>query len=139
MTNLISQIKKIQIKLYRGLQSVLLLTDFFLFFFLVILFPCKGNHLISRKGIAFSIILIFVTMPGWANPGSSCCLCVFVFRDEGMGWRRKASLDIQQRDSAVCWCTYTLQGSGGNFTLWIIALDCCYMWWRQPLISFTEK
>lgn len=54
LTDLIFHIKKIEIKLYRVLQSVFLLTDFFL----VTPFPCKGNYFVLRKGIVFSIFLI---------------------------------------------------------------------------------
>lgn len=71
----------------------------------VILFHAKGIILfIPTEGIAFSVILIFITMPGLVNPGGSYFLRVFVLRSKGMGWLEGEPLRAynKEKDTAIC-------------------------------------
>ena len=83
LTDLSCQINKIEIKPYTTLQSVLLLTEFFL----VIPFACKGNHFIYFK--SRHCILYYLDFYNNAKVGGPweflvlVCVCV---RGEGTGW-----------------------------------------------------
>lgn len=100
LTDLIFQIKKIEIKLYRVLQSVFLLTDFF-----SNSLSMQTELFYLEKGHCIFYYFDFVTMPGWVHHGNSFFLCVYVQGWGGWGEGEALQAHNKERDSAVCWCT----------------------------------